>query len=150
RELPIQADRAKGARAGDLIVIYVVDLELAGIDVAQDHVGFAEHGEGVEGAESHGLPIRPNRAQRVRTYDVVVGNVIDLECAVGGVAQQHIAGIAQVEIPESDEPPVAPNLTKRVPGQDAVVPEVVDLVAGGGSAGVAQDHVGRGGGRRSR
>ena len=34
RELPIQADRAQGSGAGDLIVIYVVDLELAGIGVA--------------------------------------------------------------------------------------------------------------------
>src|SRR5262249_4846619 len=94
RELPIQADRSREGVAGDLIVIYVVDLELAGIDVAQQHVGFAEHAEGAAGAETHGLPIQPHRTQRARTYDVVVGNVIDLKSAAGGVAQQHVAGIA--------------------------------------------------------
>src|SRR5262249_53127289 len=149
RELPIQADCAQEGGADDLIVIYVVDLELAGIDVGQQHVGFAEAAEEAEGAETHDLPIQPHCAQRGRTYDVVVGNVIDLKCAADGVAQQHVAGIAQVEIAESDKPPIAPDLTKRGgPGQDAVGPEVVDLVGGGGSAGVAQDHVGRGGGRR--
>ena len=41
RELPIQADRAHGGRAADLIVGDVVDLERSGIDVAQNHVGIA-------------------------------------------------------------------------------------------------------------
>ena len=131
-----------------MIVIYVVDLELTGIDVAQDHVVFAEAAEAAERAETHNLPIQSHRAQRARTYDVVVGNVIDLECAAGGVAQQHVAGVALVEIAERDKPPIASNLAKRVRGQDAVGPEVVDLIAGGGIAGVAQDHVGRRGGRR--
>jgi hypothetical protein len=40
-ELPIHADRADGGRAGDLIVAYVVDQELAGIGVAKDHIAFA-------------------------------------------------------------------------------------------------------------
>src|SRR5262249_60852375 len=93
RELPLQADRADGGRAGDLIVNYVVDLELGGIDVAQNHVVFAGQAE-AEVAESRGLPIQPHRAQRGRTYDVVVSDVIDLECAAGRVAQQHVAGIA--------------------------------------------------------
>ena len=41
--------------AGDLIVADVVDLDSAGIEVAQDHVGFAE---AAEIAEAHDLPIQ--------------------------------------------------------------------------------------------
>src|SRR5262249_28087730 len=93
RELPLQADRAQGGGVDDLIVKYVVDLELAGIGVAQHHVGFADATEGAEDAETHDLPTQPHRAQRVRTYGVVVYNFIGLECAAGGVAQQHVAGI---------------------------------------------------------
>ena len=40
RKLPIQADRAHEDRAGDLIVAEIVDLDPAGVDVAQDHVVF--------------------------------------------------------------------------------------------------------------
>src|SRR5262245_3283686 len=55
RELPVEADRAQDSRAGDLIIGDVVDLEFAGVDVAQDHVGFARHA--AEIAEAGELPL---------------------------------------------------------------------------------------------
>jgi hypothetical protein len=109
RELPIQADRTHGGRVGDLVVANVVDLKGACIDVAQHHVGVAE---AAEVAETQGLKVQSHRAQRGRICDDVVvgGNVIYLECAAGGVAQQHVGGVAVEEAAERDKPPIASNV----------------------------------------
>jgi hypothetical protein len=50
----------------------------AGIDVAQDHVGFAA---ATEIAEAHDLPIHADSAEERGTVDVVVADVVDLEAA---------------------------------------------------------------------
>src|SRR5262245_30009175 len=74
------------------------------VDVAQDHVGFAGHA--AEVAEAHDLPFPVDCAQKCGAGDVVVGDVVDLEAAGGGAAQQHVAGVGAVEAAEADELPI--------------------------------------------
>jgi hypothetical protein len=92
-----------------LIVLDVVHLQSAAIGVAQEHVGLAEAAE-VAGARE--LPVQSDRTQRGRTceIDAVGSDVIDLECAAGGVAQQHVGGVAVEEAAERDKPPIASNV----------------------------------------
>src|SRR5204862_5551625 len=75
----------------------------------------------------------------------VVGDVVDLEAAGVGVAQQHVGGVAAVEAAERDKRPIGSDLTQRIGSEDRVVADVVDLVEA--VRAVAQDHVGGGSGR---
>jgi hypothetical protein len=68
-DMPIQADGAHEGGARDLIVAEIVDLDAAGVDVAQDHVVFAT---AAEIAETHDLPIHSHSAQECGVGDVVV------------------------------------------------------------------------------
>ena len=94
--------------------------------MSQQHVGFA--GDATEIAESQDRKVRSHRAQRGRICDVVVHNVIDLECAGGGVAQQHVAGIAIVEAAERDKLKRGSDFAQLKVGQDAIISDVVDVV----------------------
>jgi hypothetical protein len=68
-DMPIQADGAHEGGARGLIVAEIVDLDAAGVDVAQDHVVFAT---AAEIAETHDLPIHSHTAQECGVGDVVV------------------------------------------------------------------------------
>jgi len=78
--VPIQANGAQEGGAGELIVVDVVDLDPAGVHVAQDHVGFAPT---CEIAETHHLPIQSYRPQQCGVSNEVVADVVDLEAAGG-------------------------------------------------------------------
>src|SRR5215469_10864093 len=118
------------AGAGDLIVAYVVDLEVAGIGIPQHHVRIAGRvteilaGDAAEIANSEELPIQADRADGGRTGDLIVAYVVDLECAGGGVAQQHVAGKAfiddVVETAESDKLPIVSDRELRA-GRDCII-----------------------------
>jgi hypothetical protein len=68
-DMPIQADGVHEGGARDLIVAEIVDLDAAGVDVAQDHVVFDT---AAEIAETHDLPIHSHSAQECGVGDVVV------------------------------------------------------------------------------
>src|SRR5262249_46735844 len=140
-----------------LIVVDVVHLESAAIAVAPDHVGLAETAE-IAGARE--LPVQSDRAQRGRTCEIVAvgGNVIDLECAAGGVPQQHVGGVAVEKAAERDKSPIASNFAQLVRRQERVASDTVDSIealveawveAGRIKSGRAQDQV-RGGGECCR
>src|SRR5262249_51231906 len=144
-ELPIQSDRAHEGRTGDLIVPDVVDLDPAGVGVAQDHVGFARHA--AEIAEAHNSPIHADVAQEGGVGDVVVADVVDLKSTRRAVAQQNVGGGGPIEAAETNKLPIGSGLAQLIACQDRIVPNVVDFVS---TVGSAQDHVGRGSGRRRR
>src|SRR6516162_1029480 len=98
----------------------------------------------VEVAEAGDLKIEPHCAQRGGIGDVVVADVVDLECAGGGAAQQHVGGVAAEEAAQPGKLKIGSHLAQNARGQDRVIPDVVDLVEPVGI--VAQDHVGGGGG----
>src|SRR5262249_23926198 len=139
-DLPIQADRAQGRSIGDLVVGDAVDLQCAGIAIAQDHVGLAA---AAEIAEARELPIEPDRAQEGGGDDVVA-DAVELGATGAGVAQQHGA-VAAADAAEAAELPIGADLAQLVARQDGVVADVVDLVLarhGGGRVRAAQDHAG--------
>src|SRR6185295_10484700 len=85
RELPIQADRPKKGRARELIVVEVVDFQPAGIDIAQEQIGFA--GDAAEIPDAGELPLHADIANEGGTGELVVGDVVDLEAARCAAAQ---------------------------------------------------------------
>ena len=119
----------------------VVDLEPAGVDVAQQHVSFAE---AREIAEADRLPIHADGAEKGGVGNVVVADVVDLESARAGVAQQHVGGVAAEEAAERDEGPIGSNLAQLIACQDRVVAKVINFVR---SVAAPQDHVGGGAAR---
>jgi hypothetical protein len=64
-------------------------------------------------------------------------DVVDLEAAGGGAAQQHVGRVAGEEIADCDKRPIGSDRGERVARQNRVVADVVDLV-------VARDDGGRG------
>jgi len=71
-----------------LIVGDIVNLECAGVDVAQDQVGF---GGGPNGSNARELPIQADRADEGGASELIVVDVVELQCARAAVAQQEIA-----------------------------------------------------------
>ena len=61
-----------GAESGDLIVGDVVDLELAGVVVAQNQVGGAG---GADGSDARELPLQADRADGGGAGDLIVVDV---------------------------------------------------------------------------
>jgi hypothetical protein len=95
----------------------------------------------------------PTGAEEGGAGDVVVGDVVDLEAAGRGAAQQHVAGVAAEEPAETNELPIGSDQAQLIARQDRVVADVVDLVLtrdAGGRVRAAQDHVGGGAGGRRR
>jgi hypothetical protein len=76
-ELPVEADRAKARRSGELIVGDVVHLECAGVDVAQHQGGGAG---GADGSDARKLPIQAHQAEGDGASEPVVVDVVDLQC----------------------------------------------------------------------
>ena len=72
--------RPDEGRAGELVVVDVVHFQAAGIDIAQQEIGFA--GNAAEIADARELPIESDRANEGGVGDGVVGDVIDLQAAV--------------------------------------------------------------------
>jgi hypothetical protein len=87
------------------------------------------------------LPIQPNRSHRKRIGQRIIGDVVDFERAVSGVAQDHVgfAGVA-AEIPETAELPVQSHRAERAGIGDVVVADIIDLECA--RTAVAQNHVG--------
>src|SRR5262249_37815719 len=112
--------------------------------VAQDHVVFAA---ARKVAEAHDLPIQSDRAERRGVGDVVVADVVDLECAGIAIARQHVGRVIAEKAAEAGNRPIGSDLTQLVAGQDRIVADIVDLVR---AVATTQDHVGRGPGGRSR
>src|SRR5207245_11377065 len=79
RELPIQPDRAQESRAGELVVVDVVDFKPAGIAVTQQEIGFAGHA--AEIPDSREPPIDADRADKCRASDLVMVDVVHLQSA---------------------------------------------------------------------
>jgi len=82
----------------------LVDLQSAGIDVAQKQIGFA--GNAAEIADARELPIEAHGAKECRAGELVVGDVVDLQSAGIGVAQQHVGLAGAAEIADARELPV--------------------------------------------
>jgi hypothetical protein len=131
--------------ADDFIVLDVVDFHAAVRAAPRDHVGFAE---AREVAETHDLPIEPDRAQGRGTRDVIVLDVVDVELAGIAVAQQHVVRVVAEKAAEAGNRPIGPDRPQLVRRQERVVADVVDVVLA--VAAVTHDQSGRGGGRRSR
>src|SRR5262249_3818666 len=79
RELPIQTDGADEGGAGELVVVDVIDFQPAGIDVAQQEIGFA--GDAAEIADARELPLHADIADERSAGELVVGDVINLQSA---------------------------------------------------------------------
>ena len=90
--------------AGELVVGDVVDLQSAGVDVAQQEIAFA--GDAAEVADARELPIQADRADKGGAGDLIAVDVVDLQSAGIGVAQEHIAGAAAAEIADARELPI--------------------------------------------
>jgi hypothetical protein len=102
----------------------------------------------VEVAAADDLPIQTDGPQVGGSGYVVVDDVIDLECAGGGAAQQHVGRAATAEIAEPDELIIGSDATQGVPRQDRSISNVVDFIEAVRT--VAQDHVASGAGRWGR
>src|SRR5262249_31930109 len=102
-------DRSKRNGVGDLIIAYVVDLELAAGRIAQQHVaGKTVHNVIVETAESDKLPIGSNLAQLRAGGDCITPDVVALIETIrttqdhdGGGADQKSEGLPFAECPRS-------------------------------------------------
>src|SRR5262249_26517723 len=97
--------------------------------------------------EAHDLPVEADVAEKRGTGDLIADDVVDLEAARIGVAQQHVAGIAIEEAAQRNESPIGSNLAQWEGAQDRVIADIVNLVV---AVAAAQDHVGRGAERRRR
>ena len=131
-----------GGGSRDLIVGDVVDLESAGVDVAQYQVGAAGAADRGNACE---LPVRADReCDGSDTREPVAGDVVDYQCARVTVAQYEIAftGVA-AEIADAGELPFQADLADVGRADGLIVAYVVDLEVAG--TGVAKDHVGRAG-----
>jgi hypothetical protein len=72
-----------------LIVCDVVDLESAGVDVAQYKIGGARSSDWGDACE---LPIEPDRADEGGAPELVVVDIVDLQSARAGVFEDEQAG----------------------------------------------------------
>src|ERR1700731_5385143 len=78
------------------LLLDIVHFQPAGIDVAQQQIGFA--GDAAEITDARELPIHADGADEGGAGELIVGNVIDLQSAGIGVAQDHVAFAAPAEI----------------------------------------------------
>jgi hypothetical protein len=74
----------------------------------------------------------------------VVADVVDLEAAGAGIAQQHVAAVAVEEVAEAGKLPIGPHLSQRIRGQNRIIADVIDLVKAAGRR-IVQNHVRAGG-----
>ena len=71
---------------------------------------------------------------------MIVGDVVDLECAGRGVAQHHVAPASAADRREAGHLPFEPDGSDESGASDLIVGDIVDLEPAG--RGVAHDHVG--------
>ena len=90
-----------------MIIREIVDLDAAVRAATHDHVVLAA---AAEITEAHDLPIAADSAQGGGIGDVVIIDVVDLECT-GAVAQQHVGRVTAVEAAERDKRPIRSHLT---------------------------------------
>ena len=141
---PQTANRARscrGRRNRNLIVRDVVELQIAIVEVAHDHVARAVS---VEIAEALHGPRQAHPSHEVRAGDLIVANIVDLESSQtreARIAQDHVAfaGIA-AEIAEPLYLPIQSYRPEKGRVRNKIVADVVDLEPTG--AAVAQQHVG--------
>jgi hypothetical protein len=69
------------------------------VTLLRNKIGFA--GDAAEIADARELPLEPDRADEGGVGDLVVGDVVDLQAAGIGVAQQHVAFAAAAEIADA-------------------------------------------------
>src|SRR5262249_21438347 len=98
-------------------------------------------------AEAHDLPIKPDSAEEAGIGDVIVADVVNLEAAGTGIAQQHVGCVRAEEAAESRELPLGTDLTQRIGRQDGIGANVVNLII---ATAITQNHVCRRGSRRRR
>jgi hypothetical protein len=65
-----------------------------------------------EVAEAGDLKIQPDHAQRGGSRDVVVVDVVDLECATGAIAQYHVGRVSAEEAAQPGKLPFCSDLTQ--------------------------------------
>src|SRR5207245_8216420 len=94
-DLPIQSHRAHEGGAGDLVAVDVVDLQAAGLGVAQDHVAGAAARKVAEAADP---PIEADRAHEARAGDLIAVDVVDLDAAGVDVALHHVGFVEAAEM----------------------------------------------------
>src|SRR6516164_4472821 len=118
-------DRAQAGGRRDHVVGDVVDLERAGIDVAQDEVGPAR---ATDRSDARELPLQADRAEEGRAGKLVVVDVVHLQPAGFNVAQQEM-GFAgtPAEVAAARELPLQPHGADEGGVGDGVVGDVVDL-----------------------
>ena len=102
-----------------MIVGDVVDLECAGIDVAQHEIGSTG---GVNWGDARELPIQSNRADESCAGDLIVVDVIDLQPAGIRVAQQQIGfAAASADEPRDNYPPAGTVTSRCLVGRRLLV-----------------------------
>jgi hypothetical protein len=120
-----------------VIVGDVVDLECAGVDVAQDKVG---RGFADDGSNARELLIQADLAQGLRAGDLVVADVVNPKFTGIGVAQQKIAFLGDAaEVADARELPLRADRAQEGGVVDLVVDDVVDLQITG--IGVAHEQI---------
>src|SRR5262249_58728430 len=90
-------------------------------------------------ADAGELPIQADGADEVGAGELIVGDVVDLDPAGAGIAQDHVGFAAAREIAEAHDLPIHADVAKK--RGDVIVADVVDLEAA--CAGITQKHVGR-------
>src|SRR6516165_1032629 len=126
------------AGVADRIVGDIVDLQAAGVGVAQEQVAGAAAGKIAHARE---LPIQADGAHEVGAGELIVGDVVDLDPAGAGVAQDHVGFAAAREIAEAHDLPIDADGAEKRAIRDVIVADVVDLEAA--CTGITQKHVGR-------
>jgi hypothetical protein len=106
--------------------------------IAQQQIGLP--GNAAEIADTGELPIEPNRADEGGVGDLIITDVVHLQSAGIGVAQQHVARSSAAEIAHARELPVQADGAHEVGAGDLIVADIVNLDPAG--IDVAQDHVG--------
>jgi hypothetical protein len=83
-------------------------------------------GRGIDG-EAAKLPIQSDRTKTGGSRDLIVGDVVDLECPGVHVAQHHVGGTGSVQGAEARDLPIHPHRTQESGTDDLIVGDIVDL-----------------------
>src|SRR5262249_19633780 len=87
---------------------------------------------GADGSDARKLPIHPNRADGGGAGDLVVVDVVELQCARGAVAQQEIAFAGDAaEVADAGELPIQPDCANKGRAGDLIAVDVVSLQSPG-------------------
>src|SRR6185436_13249092 len=95
---------------GDLVVGDVVDLQSAGIGVAQQHVAFAT---AAKVADARELPVQADRAQEGGVGDLIVVDVVGLQSAGIGIAQEQSLSPRPLKLPTPENCQFKPTVPRN-------------------------------------